>query len=389
MDDLRAAGEQQVEAKARARAAACLRPRGLTLCLGLLGVLSAVACQAPSAGSAPTAASGAPVTVTIGVPQSRQIDPGHGAPAIAQFLAFERLTANDTEGRTRPRLLESWSIAADGLTWELHVRPDVRFQDGAQMTAADVKRTFDTAIGNPAIRGISVCLPFIKGVDVLTDRDVAVRLTRRCAYLLDDLDRAVRRTPPSGAAPIGTGPFSITSSTPDAITLDANRHHYSGRPAIDRVVVKPFDALRTAWAEMMRGRVDFLWEVGPDTAEFLSDRATVEVRSFPGHYAYALMLNSARPVFRPSGVRRALNLAVDRPALVQQGLRGRGLAADGPVWPNYWAHDRRARADAVRPWRGRARASGGLAAADRVHVPGAGELRDPRTDGAARSAAAR
>ena len=86
-------------------------------------MLSAVACQAPSAGPAPTAASGAPVTVTIGVPQSRQIDPGHGAPAIAQFLAFERLTANDTEGRTRPRLLESWSIAADGLTWDCTCGP--------------------------------------------------------------------------------------------------------------------------------------------------------------------------------------------------------------------------------------------------------------------------
>ena len=49
---------------------------------------------------------------------------------------------------------------------------------------------------------------------------------------------------------------------------------------------------------MMRGRVDFLWEVGPDTAEFLSDRTAVEVRSFLGYYAYALMLNSARPPFR-------------------------------------------------------------------------------------------
>ncbi len=114
---------------------------------------------------------------------------------------------------------------------------------------------------------------------------------------------------------------------------------------------------------MMRGRVDFLWEVGPDTAEFLSDRATVEVRSFPGHYAYALMLNSARPVFRPSGVRRALNLAVDRPALVQQGLRGRGLAADGPVWPNYWAHDAARGADPDSTLARLApRASGGLAA---------------------------
>ena len=356
MDDLRAAGKQQVEeqqthwdsavsrlpGRARARAATSLWPRGITPCLGLACALSAFACQDPSAGPGPPAVSGGPVIVTIGVPQSRQLDPSHGAPAIAHFLAFERLTANDTQGRTQPRLIESWSVAADGLTWVLRVRPGVRFQDGVPLTAADVKRTFDTAIANPAIRGISVCLPSVAGVDVRTDRDVAVRLTRRCAYLLDDLDRAVRRTAPDGKTAVGTGAFSITSSTPDAITLEANRNHYSGPPAIDRIVVKPFDALRTAWAEMMRGRVDFLWEVGPDTAEFLSDRTTVEVRSFHGYYAYALMLNSARPVFRPSATRRALNLAVDRPALVQQGLRGRGSAADGPVWPNYWAHDRHA-----------------------------------------------
>jgi peptide/nickel transport system substrate-binding protein len=330
-------------------------------CFGLAGLALAVSCTGPTAGPAP-AAPRDPVTLTIGVPQSRQLDPSHGAPAIAQYLAFERLTANDAEGRTQPRLLESWTVAGDGLSWHLRVRPDVRFQDGVQLTAADVKRTFDTAIANPAVRGISVCLPLVSSVEAPTDRDVVVGLTRRCSYLLDDLDRAVIRTGGDGTTRIGTGAFAITSSTPDAITLEANRHHYSGPPAFDRVIVKPFDALRTAWAEMMRGRVDFLWEVGPDTAEFLSDRTTVEVRSFPGYYAYALMLNSARPVFRPSAVRQALNLAVDRPALVQQGLRGRGNAADGPVWPNHWAHDRSAPAARFDP--------GGAAALLRAAGPG-------------------
>jgi peptide/nickel transport system substrate-binding protein len=100
---------------------------------------------------------------------------------------------------------------------------------------------------------------------------------------------------------------------------------------------------------MMRGEVDFLWEVGPDTAEFLSDRSTVTVRSYLGYYAYAVMLNSARPAFRQPAVRRALNLAVDRPTLVRQGLRSQGLPADGPVWPNYWARDAAAKPVAFDP----------------------------------------
>jgi peptide/nickel transport system substrate-binding protein len=317
----------------------------LTLCAGLAGALSAFACTRP----APPAVPRDPITLTIGMPQSRQLDPRRGAPALAEMLAFERLTASDAEGRTKPRLLEGWSVAGDGLSWTLRVRPDVRFQDGTTLTAADVKRTIDTAIASPAVRGISVCLPNIVSVTASTDHEVVVTLARRCSYLLDDFDRAISRTAADGKTRIGTGAFTIMSSSPDAIVLEANRNYYSGPPAIDRVVVKPFDALRTAWAEMLRGQVDFLWEVGPDTAEFLSDRATVEVRSFLGYYAYAMVLNAARPAFHRPEVRRALNVAVDRQALVQQGLKGRGVEAEGPVWPRYWAHDRGAPAVGFNP----------------------------------------
>lgn len=275
------------------------------------------------------------------MPQSRQLGPGHGAPALAENIAFERLTTNDAQGHTRPRLLEGWSISGDGLTWRLLVRPGVTFQDGSPLTSADVKRTFDTAMASPAAGGASICLPRVASVAAPNDREVFITLTRRCSYLLDDLDRAVSRTAPDGRTLIGTGAFSITSSSADEISLRANRNYYLGAPAIDRVVVRSFDALRTAWAEMMRGRVDFLWEVGPDTAEFLSDQSAVEVRSYLGYYAYAVMLNSARPAFKDAAVRRALNLAIDRATLVQQGLKGRGIPADGPVWPRYWARDPR------------------------------------------------
>ena len=368
MDDRRAAGERQVgddrtdgeladsrlPGRARARAATCVWLRRFTPRLAVAGALSAFACTGPSAGPAPPAARTGPLTLTIGVPQSRQLDPSRGAPLIADFLAFERLTTNDAEGRTRPRLLEGWHTSADGLTWELRVRPDVRFQDGEPLGAADVKRTFDAAMANPALRGISVCLPNVVSVTARSDRDVVVSLSRRCSYLLDDFDLAIRKTAPDGKSRIGTGAFAVASSSPDAIVLEANRNYHGGVPAIDRVVIKPFDALRTAWAGMMRGEMDFLWEVGPDTAEFLSDRSTVTVRSYLGYYAYAVMLNSARPAFRPPAVRRALNLAVDRPTLVRQGLRDQGLPADGPVWPRYWARDTAAKPAAFDPARAEA-----------------------------------
>ena len=301
--------------------------------------MSAFACTGSTTGPAPPEASREPITLTIGVPQSRQLDPNHGVPVLADSLAFERLTTSDAEGRTRPRLLEGWSVSGDGLTWRLSVRPGVRFQDGSPLTAADIKRTFDAVIAVPASRNLRVCLPNVSSITAASDNEAVFTLTRRCSYLLDDLDRAISRTAADGTTHMGTGAFSIASSSAEGVTLEANRHYHAGPPAIDRVVVKPFDALRTAWADMMRGQVDFLWEVGPETAEFLSDRTAVEVRSFLGYYAYALVMNSAKPPFRRAEVRRALNRAVDRAAIVQQALKGRGVAADGPVWPRYWARD--------------------------------------------------
>jgi peptide/nickel transport system substrate-binding protein len=369
VDDLRP-GEQEVgstrtswgQADSRlahalpARARTTRWGRALAIVLGMTGALSAVVCTRPAAPPAPRE----PVTLTIGVPQSRQLDPSHGAPAVAETLAFERLTRNDADGHTRPRLLEDWSVAADGLSWRLRVRPDVRFPDGSLMTSADVTSAFETAIANPAIRDLSVCLSDVISVVARGDHDVVVSLKRRCSYLLDDLDRPVIRRAKDGRTRIGTGAFSVISSSKEEIVLEANRHYFGGRPAIDRVVVRPFDALRTAWAEMMRGRVDFLSEVGPDTAGFLSDQRSVEVRSFPGFYVYALTLNSARPMFKAPEVRRALSLAVDRALLVQEGLKGRGVPADSPVWPRHWAHDHTAPAPAFDP----ARASALLRAAD-------------------------
>jgi peptide/nickel transport system substrate-binding protein len=342
-------GDSFLPGRARVRAATRLWPRRLRPRLVLAGTLSAFACTGPSSGPAPAAAPREPVTLTIGIPQSRQIDPNHGVPVLADNLAFERLTTTDTEGRTQPRLLEGWSVSGDGLTWRLFVRPGVKFQDGSPLTAHDVKRTFDEVIADPNSRNLRVCLPNVASISAPSDREAVFTLTRRCSYLLDDLDHAISRTSADGEITVGTGAFSITSSSAEGVSLEANRYYHAGPPAIDRVVVKPFDTLRTAWAGMMRGQVDFLWEVGPESAEFLSDSNAVEVRSFLGFYAYAMMLNSARPPFRRPEVRRAFDLAVNRAVIVQQALKGRGVAADGPVWPNYWARDPRAPAAAFDP----------------------------------------
>ena len=303
----------------------------LPLALGAATALSLPACS-----SAPAPAPPASVTLTIGLPQVSQIDPSRGLATIADLIANERMTASDANGRARPLLLDRWSTSADGLVWRLRMRSGLRFHDGSTVTTADIVRAIEE--DRKDSNGMGACLRDIADVTAIDDRDVDVTLTRRCFFLLDDLLSAVTRPRGPGAAAVGTGPFSIAALSADELRLDANRNYHLGRPAADTVVVRSYDTLRTAWAEMMRGGLDFLPEVGPDSAEFLADQSSIDLRTYVSAYANMLLLNSGRPIFRSPDVRRALNFAVDRTALVQQGQKGRGVPATVPTWPNHWAH---------------------------------------------------
>jgi peptide/nickel transport system substrate-binding protein len=89
---------------------------------------------------------------------------------------------------------------------------------------------------------------------------------------------------------------------------------------------------------MLRGRVDMLYEVGGDAMDSLQSSNDVSLFTFERGYAYLALLNLQKPYLRDPAFRRALNAAVDRDALVADGLRGHGNPDDSAVWPKHWAY---------------------------------------------------
>jgi ABC-type transport system substrate-binding protein len=89
----------------------------------------------------------------------------------------------------------------------------------------------------------------------------------------------------------------------------------------------------------LRGDVDMVTEVPPDAVEFVRND-DVQVISFDRRYEYVVAFNSKKPPFNAPLVRRALNAAIDRQALTDKVLQGRGSPSTGPLWPQYWAYDR-------------------------------------------------
>ena len=90
---------------------------------------------------------------------------------------------------------------------------------------------------------------------------------------------------------------------------------------------------------MMRGEIDFLYEVAPDALDFMKGEVSVQAFSFLRNYVHGIVFNSRRGMFKDARVRRALNYAIDRSAIINQSFKGHGTPAYTPTWPQHWAYD--------------------------------------------------
>jgi len=270
------------------------------------------------------------VTFTIGVGQVSASQQDVGLQAIAGNIAVEGLFNMGRDGRPVPVVAESWYIAQDGRSLRIRLRPNVKFHDGTAATSAIIGQIVQSQL--PHLLGSAFA--DVEGIRAVSETEVEIAQKRASPFLVESLDIPIAKP---GAADIGTGPFSAVRG-PNSIEMTANEAYYQGRPSIQRIVMRGYPTVRAAWADMLRGKVDMLYEVGLDALDSLQGSSKVSIYTFTRSRPYVIVLNMRRPVFRSAEVRRGLNLAIDRPRLIREALYNHGTPADGPVWPHHWAY---------------------------------------------------
>ena len=257
---------------------------------------------------------------------------GMRQPAMA--LSQEGLTSLNTDGRVLPRLAEKWTWQEEPPSLVVTLRSGVTFHDGTPATADLVAKIFADAIKRP---GNVAQYPALADVTAVIPRgasDIVLRVSRRSAFLPEDLE-----VPISLPNNIGTGAFRIVRNESSEIVLERHDRYYEGTPAIRSVVIRPFQTLRTAWTSLLRGEIDMVTNVPPEAIEFVSNE-DVQVVRYARRFQFLIAFNSRRPPFTVPLVRRALNLAIDRQAIVASVLDNHAAAATGPLWPQHWAYDK-------------------------------------------------
>jgi peptide/nickel transport system substrate-binding protein len=261
-------------------------------------------------------------------------------------LLFRGLTKPDEQNEVSPDLAESWTISDDLLTYSFKLREDALWQDGEPVTADDVVFTLDKILDPKTNTPISGEFREIADVRATGDFEVEIRLHRPYPPLLDKLKVGIvpehlldgENLAETGfnRNPVGNGPFRMKEWKGEGtIVLERNEQYYGKKPELDEVVFKPVPDANTRLVQLKAGEID-LARLTPSQVQAVKKSDPIQIHEIDTADYRAIMYNFDHEIFGDPKVRQAISLALDREAMVEGILAGKGEAAYGPLQKS-WA----------------------------------------------------
>jgi peptide/nickel transport system substrate-binding protein len=318
---------------------------------GLVAVIVAGLVAGVMVVPAPAVPAGGTVTIAIFTdPVTMDPHRSNDGPSITIWnQIYNTLVDHNARGEIVPMLAERWQRIGDR-SWRFYLRKGVKFHDGTELTAEDVKFSLERLI-NPATRSpAAFLLNVLDRVEVEGTHQVRLVMKNPFAPLLNHLvsrptsivpAARVRASPDEFARrPIGTGPFRFVSFVRgDRVELVRNPDYFKGATKIERLVVRVIPEASTAVAELESGGVQALTSVPAQDVGRLRRNRNLTVAVIPSHRITALVINTERAPFNDVRVRQALSYAIDRKGVLDAAESGLGVVASGPLSPIIFGHN--------------------------------------------------
>ncbi|WP_214110005.1 ABC transporter substrate-binding protein [Acrocarpospora catenulata] len=340
--------------------------RALTVALAA-GLLSAPAAGAlartPDPSPSQAQSSQDKVTFTIGI--LSDVDSTNPFTGIvveayeAYALMYDYLvTSSPKDVSPQPSLAESYQEAPDKKSWTYKIRSGVTWSDGTPLTARDAAYTFNRIIdGDFEQTNYGNYVANIERAEATDDTTLVLHVKKptpimeRLAvpilpeHVWKDIDgtkvKSYANEPEDGKPIVGSGPFRLVERRKGQfLRFEANKQYWGGAPAMDEVVMRVFlnaDAMAQA---LLRGEIDFAYDLQSNVFESLKNKPGITTRSskYPGFNEIAFNNGAAladgtpigdgHPALKDKQVRLAISYAIDRETLVARVLNGNGAPGD-------------------------------------------------------------
>jgi len=250
-----------------------------------------------------------------------------------------------------PGLAKSWDVSDDGLEYTFYLREGVKFHNGRNMTADDVKYSFDRLVSEELASPRATFASEISDVTVVNATTVKLTLEYPFIPFLSKLAYPSFAPLPQEEVeaagedwsknPVGTGPFKFVKwDAGSVVVIEAFDDYWNGRPYIDTYEYYVHEDEEVIWQGFLAGDVSLSGVPSPHWEEYLEDDELQEYSMTVSELVtYWLYFNCETWPFKEKAIRNAVCYGLKKKEILDTIFKGRHLEARGPLPPSLWGFD--------------------------------------------------
>jgi peptide/nickel transport system substrate-binding protein len=264
---------------------------------------------------------------------------------IQQQLTNGTLFTLAPDGKVTPGLATDFKFNADYTQGTATLQKDLKFSDSSPLTAEDVAASFDFA-RNAKGSSLASYLTPLASVTATDETTVTFNFSSPYPSFESFLPLGSFGVYPSEALAAGVDPYfnklEVTAGqykvesawAGDELKLTANQQYNGPQPLAKQVTIKIVSDANSAISQMESGQIDFAGDLAPNFLNSLGDAGKIKVHYTPVNGFYDLRLWNPSGPFSDVNMRKAVNEALDRPAIVS-AIWGDGNVPQTGFWPSY------------------------------------------------------
>lgn len=275
------------------------------------------------------------------------LDPWRTSAACTLYITWNiystLVRVNPETWGIEPALAESWEVSSNNTVYTFHLRKNVKFHNGRQMTAEDVKWSFDKIcdpnFGHTRWQEYNQTISRVEVVDDYTVRfylkhpmgaSFLAQLAMPWACI--EPREEVEKYGDLKLHPVGTGPFKFVEWIEGVHVKLVRFEDYwePGLPYLDEIIFKPVSEIAARVAGLKTGEYDVIQALDPEYVEDVNKTEGLKVALLPGTILFCTIINNKVPPFNDIRVRQAMAYAINKDEIIE--MQFHGLAQKTGCW---------------------------------------------------------